>query len=212
MSRPLPEYDSAAERRADELEIRWAIENWVVWRDAGAWDRFATLWHPEGRMFATWFQASATEFIARAKFAASQGMKGVHMLGGTSVEMAGERAVAQTKMQILQRGLVHDVEVDITCWGRFFDFFERVDGRWLLYIRQPIYELDRMTPVNASVMDFKLDRETLDAFPEGYRHLAYLQSLMGFPVKRDMPGLQGPEVEALLARGDCWLRGGSAEP
>ncbi len=133
------------------------------------------------------------------------------MLGGTSVEVVGERAVAQTKMQILQRGLVHDVEVDITCWGRFFDFFERVDGRWLLYSRQPIYELDRMTPVDASVTDLKLDREKLDAYPEGYRHLAYLQSLMGFPVKRDMPGLRGPEVEALLARGDRWLQGGSAE-
>ena len=55
MSTPSPEYDSAAERRTDELEIRWAIETWVVWRDAGAWHRFATLWRPEGRMFATWF-------------------------------------------------------------------------------------------------------------------------------------------------------------
>ena len=200
-----------ADRRADETEIRWAVENWVVWRDAGEWERFATLWHPQGRMFATWFQAGAADFIAGGKRAASQGMKGNHMLGGTSVELAGDRAVAQTKMQILQRGLVQDLEVDVTCWGRFFDFFERVEGRWLLYIRQPIYELDRMVPVDAS-KTLELDRGRLDAYPEGYRHLAYLQSLMGFDVKRDLPGLRGPAVEALLARGERWLAGGSAEP
>jgi hypothetical protein len=36
--------------------IRQTIENWVVWRDSGDWDRFATVWHPDGHMMATWFQ------------------------------------------------------------------------------------------------------------------------------------------------------------
>jgi hypothetical protein len=38
-----------------------------------------------------------------------------------------------------------------------------------------------------------------------YRHLAYLQSRIGYAVKADMPGLVGPEVEALYARGAGWL-------
>ena len=44
----------------DELEIRRLVENWVVWRDAGDWERFRTVWHDDGRMMATWFQGSAT--------------------------------------------------------------------------------------------------------------------------------------------------------
>jgi hypothetical protein len=31
---------------------------------------------------------------------------------------------------------------------------------------------------------------------------------LGFEVKRDMPGLTGPEVEDLYRRGAEWLRGG----
>jgi hypothetical protein len=39
----------------------------------------------------------------------------------------------------------------------------------------------------------------LAQFPEGYRHLAYLQTRIGYTVKRDMPGLKGAEVERLYA-------------
>jgi hypothetical protein len=45
------------------LAIRELLDNWVVWRDAGDWDRFRTVWHADGRMMATWFQGSADEFI-----------------------------------------------------------------------------------------------------------------------------------------------------
>ena len=54
-----------------------------------------------------------------------------------------------------------------------------------------------------------LDPDLLARFPEGYRHLAYLQTRIGYTVKPDMPGLDGPEVAALYARGERWLRGES---
>jgi hypothetical protein len=47
----------------------------------------------------------------------------------------------------------------------------------------------------------------LERFPAGYRHLAYLQTQIGYKVKPDMPGLTGPEVQALYARGHGWLAG-----
>jgi hypothetical protein len=72
-----------------------------------------------------------------------------------------------------------------------------------------IREKDRIDPVDPSAT-LKLDQELLARFPIGYRHLAYLQVGIGYPVKPDMPGLTGPEVEALYARGAEWLRGGSA--
>ena len=192
----------ASERQA----IREVVENWVVWRDAGDWERFRTVWHPDGRMMATWFQGSADEFIAVSRAGFEKGVNILHFLGGNAVDIAGNRALSQTKMTISQRALVHDVLVDVVCTGRFCDFFEKRDGRWGIVLRQPIYEKDRMDPVDPAAR-LTLDPALLNRFPEGYRHLAYLQTQVGYKVKPDMPGLKGPEVEALYARGRAWLEG-----
>ncbi|HET6926542.1 MAG TPA: nuclear transport factor 2 family protein [Hyphomicrobiaceae bacterium] len=192
----------ALERQA----IRELVENWVLWRDAGDWERFRTVWHPDGRMMATWFQGTADRFIAVSREGFEKGISILHFLGGNSIDIAGSRAIAQTKMTISQRARVHDVLVDVVCTGRFYDFFEKRDGRWGLVLRQPIYEKDRMDPVDPSAR-LTLDAALLARFPEGYRHLAYLQTQIGFAVKPDMPGLRGAEVEALYARGAAWLVG-----
>ena len=191
---------------SDRDAIREVVENWVVWRDAGDWERFRGVWHDDGRMMATWFQGSAEEFIAVSRAGFEKGVSILHFLGGNSVDVAGSRAISQTKMTISQRALVHDVTVDVVCTGRFYDFFEKRDGRWAIVLRQPIYEKDRMDPVDPAA-SLKLDAELLQRFPEGYRHLAYLQTEIGYQVKPDMPGLKGPEVEALYARGRAWLEG-----
>ena len=52
-----------------------------------------------------------------------------------------------------------------------------------------------------------LDSALLGQFPEGYRHLAYAQTRIGFTVKRDMPQLTGATVERLYADGAQWLAG-----
>jgi len=195
---------------SDQLAIREVIENWVLWRDAGDWDRFRGVWHDDGYMMATWFQGPASEFIHVSREGWDRGVSIVHFLGGVSIELggdlAGDRAIAQTKMTISQRATVQDVLCDVVCTGRFYDFFEKRAGRWAIVLRQPIYEKDRMDPVDPS-KTLALDARLLGQFPEGYRHLAYLQSGLGYPVKRDMPGLKGPEVEALYARGRRWLVG-----
>ena len=190
----------------DRQTIRELVENWVVWRDAGDWERFRTVWHDDGQMMATWFQGPAAEFIRVSREGFERGVRILHFLGGTSVDVRGARAVAQTKMTITQRAPVHDVVCDVVCTGRFYDFIERRDGRWGLVLRQPIYEKDRLDPLDPSAK-LVLDPELLARFPEGYRHLAYLQTRIGYTVKRDMPGLDGPEVEALYAKGERWLRG-----
>ncbi|GAC1580412.1 MAG: nuclear transport factor 2 family protein [Sphingomicrobium sp.] len=190
----------------DRLEIRELLENWVLWRDAGDWDRFATVWHDDGRMNATWFQASAPQFIEGCRKAFDSGMVGQHFLGGATIDVLGSRAIAQTKMQIVHRGRIDDVPVDVTCQGRFLDALECRDGRWGLVFRQPVYELDRIAPVDSSTI-LKLDQEVLQSFPEGYRHLAYLQTQMGFDINKSLPGTRGPEIEALNASMSRWLHG-----
>jgi len=196
----------------DAQAIRDLVANWVVWRDAGDWERFATVWHDDGVMMATWFQGPAADFIAVSREGFERGVRILHFLGGTSADLADPRAIAQTKMTITQRAVVHDVECDVVCTGRFYDFLEQREGRWGIVLRQPIYEMDRLTPVSGRAGP-ELDADLLGAFPSGYRHLAYVQTRLGYEVKRDMPGLTGPEVADLYARGAAWLAGpGGAHP
>ena len=189
----------------DRTAIRDLIENWAVWRDAGDWERFATVWHDDGWMSATWFQGSASDFIKVTQEGWANGVSILHFLGGTSIDLAGHRAVSQTKMTISQRGAVHDVECDVVCTGRFFDFLEKRSGKWGIVRRQPIYEKDRLDPIDPTAV-LRLDQDKLKRFPEGYRHLAYIQEEIGYRVKPDMPRLKGAEVEQLYAEGRQWLQ------
>lgn len=190
----------------DRLAIRDLVENWAVWRDAGDWERFVTVWHEEGWMSATWFQGPARDFIRVSQEGFAKGVRILHFLGGTSIDLSGERAIAQTKMTISQRALVHDVLCDVVCTGRFYDFLEKRQDTWGIVRRQPIYEKDRIDPVDPAAT-LRLDQTALAALPEGYRHLAYMQELIGYKVKRDMPGLTGAEVEKLYGEGRAWLAG-----
>lgn len=192
----------------DELEIRALVENWVVWRDAGDWERFATVWHEDGVMMATWTNppTPAADFIRLSREGFERGVRILHFLGGMSVDVAGDRAICQSKMTITQRTTVHEVECDVVCTGRFYDFLERRDGPWRMTLRQPIYEQDRLTPVSGGPGP-ALHLGLLERFPVGYRHLAYIQAQIGYDVKPDMPGLTGPEVEALYREGARWLAG-----
>ena len=192
---------------ADRLAIRELVENWAVWRDAGDWERFRTVWHDDGRMMATWFQGTSDEFVRVSREGFERGVRILHVLGGTAIDLAGDRAIAQTKMTISQRAEVEGVLCDVVCTGRFYDFLERRAGRWGLVLRQPIYEKDRLDPVDPAA-PLELDAALLGRFPGGYRHLAYVQTRIGYDVKRDMPGLTGPEVDALYARGARFLAGG----
>ena len=196
-------------RLNDKLAIAEVVNNWAIWRDAGDWDRFRTVWHADGWMTATWFQGPAEKFIEVSRAGFEKGVSILHFLGGTSVEVKGERGIAQTKMTISQRGAVDGVVVDVVCTGRFYDFFAKRDGRWAIVRRQPIYEKDRMDPVDPSVR-IKLDPDLLGSIPEGYRHLGYLQTKLGFRVKRDLPQLKGDVVERLYRHGRDWLDGAAS--
>ena len=194
--------DVAAEQRA----IRDLVENWALWRDARLWERFRSVWHADGCMMATWFQGGFEDFIKVNDEGWARGVRILHFLGGSSIDVAGQRAIAQTKMTISQRAPVEGVICDVVCSGRFYDFFEKRNGRWGLVLRQPIYEKDRLDPVDPAAK-LVLDQDLLARFPEGYRHLAYLQTKIGYQVKTDMPGIAGRELDKLYERGARWLNG-----
>jgi SnoaL-like protein len=194
----------------DRLAITQVVNDWVLWSDSGDWQRFATVWHDDGWMTATWFQGSALEFQKARRAGFDRGVSIIHFLGGTTCEIAGTRAIAQTKMTINQRATVDGVVADVVCTGRFYDFFDKRADRWAIVRRQPIYEKDRLDPVEPDAK-LSLDAALLARFPEGYKHLGYLQTKAGFNVRLGLPGLRGPEVQKLYAEGAAWLAG-SAQP
>jgi len=165
---------------------------------------------------ATWFQGPKDDFIRVSQAGAARGVNILHFTGGCRITLApasvtpasatSPRAIAQTRMTIMQRGPVDGVLCDVACTGRFYDFLEKRDGRWGIVLRQPIYEKDRLDPVDPAA-SLTLDPDLLSRYPEGYRYLAYLQVQAGYPVKSDMPGLTGREVERLYQRGAAWLAG-----
>jgi len=190
----------------DRFAIREVLENWAVYRDAGDWERFKTVWHDDGYMTATWFQGTAGEFIKASREGMEKGVNILHFLGGIAIDIAGNRAISQTKMTIAQRAPVHGVLCDVLCTGRFYDFLEKRNGQWGLVLRRVCYEKDRMDPVDPA-QSVTLDPAVLARFPAGYRHLAYLQTGLGFDVKLDLPGLAGPANDKLYAFGKAWLEG-----
>jgi hypothetical protein len=169
-------------------------------------EQLRACWHDDGRMMATWFQGTADEFIQVCRDGFSLGMRGWHLLGDMAIELQGHRAVAQTKVTLASRSEVGGVLCDVVCTGRFYDMLEERDGRWGLVLRQPVYEKDRIDTVDPAA-HVELEQDLLLQFPEGYRHLAYVQTKAGYNVNRNLPGLSGPEIDALCRQGAGWLRG-----
>jgi hypothetical protein len=190
--------------REDKLAIIEVIQNWALWRDGGDWERLRGAFHPEGTMTATWFSGPADEFIAKASAAWDAGVRGGHFIGGSSVRLNGDKALAETRITLLLRDRLDDTEVDVTCHGRFYDRFERHEGEWRIRSRHVIYEKDRIDPVTPG-MAVKLDDATLRRFPEGYRHLAYVQTRNGLEVAADRPTLRSAELGRLYREGNAWL-------
>ena len=196
----------------DRAIIRQLIENWVVLRDTAQWDEFRKVWHEDGRMTASWKQASYEEFIAASQKGMEKGVNILHLLGGSVITVDRNRAVSQTKMEISQRAEIDGVLCDASCFARHYDFWEKRHGRWGLVLRETIYDKSRLDPVDIGAK-MPIDRGLFDEFPAEYAALGYLQVKIGFSVRRDMPhGWRGPGVEALYRCGEAWLSGKLEKP
>ena len=196
-------------KRRSSGSASW-LNKWALTRDAGDWAGFASVWHEDGWMTATWFQGPAAGFIRASRDGFEAGVNILHFLGGSRCEVTGTRAVAQTKMTIAQRAQVDGITVYVTCTGRFYDFLEKRSGAWGI-VRLAADLREGPARPGGSRGRLTLDLQRLAEFPAGYRHLAYLQSQLGYRIAPRLPGLRGPEVERLYQEGREW-RGGSAAP
>jgi len=194
---------STAGQREDKLAIAEVIQNWALWRDGGNYQALRSTFHPDATMTSTWFSGPAEEFVARAE-SRKPGGRSAHFVGGSSVSLNGDKALAETPIILLLREQIDDVEVDVTCHGRFFDRLVRAKDGWCILRRGVIYEKDRLDPVRPDAV-LKLDEAILARFPEGYRHVAYVQSKRGLMVATDRPTFPSPQRDALLREAEAWL-------
>jgi hypothetical protein len=194
---------SAVDAREDKLAIAEVIQNWALWRDGGNFEGLRSTFHPDAIMTSTWFSGPAEDFVARAE-GRKPGGRSAHFVGGSSIRLNGGKALAETPIILLLRESIDDIEVDVTCHGRFFDRFLKVEGAWRIFRRGVIYEKDRLDPVSPDAV-LTLDKEILRRFPEGYRHVAYVQTKRGMAVATDRPTLPSPARDVLYREADAWL-------
>src|SRR6185295_18877826 len=154
----------------DKAAIAEVVQNWALWRDFGDWARLAATYHPEGVMTTTRSTGPAAAFIAAAAERHGKGTHSKHFMGGSSVRVNRAKAIAESQLILLSRAKAGEIEVDVTCHGRFYDRFVRHEGSWCILRRNVIYEKDRIDPVTPGAR-LELDAQVLARFPEGYRHL-----------------------------------------
>lgn len=190
--------------REDKQEIGELIQCWAFWRDTGEWDSLLSAFHPQGKMVATWFSGGAKEFVAGSKAAWDRGARSSHFVGGSRITVRGAKAIAESRMVLMVRSVLDGEEVDVTCYGRFYDHMVKHEGAWRILERRCIYEKDRLDPVRPGAV-VVLDQALLKRFPEGYQHVAYVQSRSGMKVLEDLVVLRSPAREQMYRDGTAWL-------
>ena len=91
---------------------------------------------------------------------------------------------------------------------KFYDLFEKVDGRWLMNRRVAIFEKDRLDPVQPSLklwiaclfINFKKR-------PTAYRYLAYITEKAGHKLSPNIIADKSNQMELIYQAGDDWLAG-----
>ena len=188
----------------DRAAVTRVVNDWGLFRDTGRWDELRACFTEDATMHTTWFVGSAEEFVTRSIAAAARGARAQHFIGASTITLSGDRAVAETRMILTVRSNVGNVPVDVTCYGRFHDRFLRTPDGWRIRIRVPIYEKDRLDPLEPG-RTVLLDAAKLASYAEGYRHLAYVQSLGGAMLSLGLPTLNSPEEVVLTIAGNTWL-------
>ena len=195
----------------DQLQITQLIQNWGNWRDTGVWDKLRDCYTPDATMVTTWYEGSASGFVNASQQGRSRQPKdrgALHLIGGTTSEVIGLRALAETRITLLLRTLVHDTLVDVTVYGRFIDCLLKSEGRWRIQSREPVYDKDSLRAVDPN-QSLTLDAKGLAKYPAGFRHLAYVQAYEGSSITLSIPDPYSPEERAVYAKNRAWLQGAS---
>ena len=182
--------------------------NWGTWRDAGEFDKLRSCYTEDATMVTSWFDGPANVFVDRSVEMRKHQPKdrgAMHLIGGTTSEINGDKAFAETRITLLARSVLHEKLVDATVYGRFLDFLIKVNGDWRIQRRVPVYDKDFLQLVVPGET-LVLDTVRLAQQPTGFRHMAYAQSAGGMTISQSIPGPNSDEEKALYRSGQDWLK------
>jgi hypothetical protein len=176
-------------------------------RDRRRWDELAEDYIEDSRVKTTWFEGSGREFAAASRDMAARGRESIHLIWPTEIRVNGDRALCESNAQILNRSVVHDVEVDMVQFCRFFSRVVRTPAGWKLASFDGIYHKDTIVPVDPAET-VPLDWDRLRALRPSYRIWAYTISLKGYEIGQDELGDDRPDLlEPFYAAAERWLAG-----
>ena len=207
----MPNNGNMNQQLLDQFQIAQLAQNWGNWRDTGKWDELRNCYTPDATMVTSWYKGPASGFLeasvqGRAKQPKDRG--GLHIIGGTTSEVRGNRATGETRITLLLRSMVHGKLVDITLYGRFIDCLLKTDGQWRIQAREAVYDKDNVRTVDPAD-NLTLDPAELAKYPYGFRHLAYSQAADGLNITLSIPDPYSKEEQEIYARGKTWLEGAS---
>ncbi|MEO5734449.1 MAG: nuclear transport factor 2 family protein [Rubrivivax sp.] len=191
----------------EQAAICDVLQHWGMWRDRCDWDALRSVYAPDATMQTTWMDGPATEFVDVSQRMSAGPVRAQHYIGVPTVKLNGDRALAQTRITILVRGPLNGVEVDASCHGWFVDRMVKINGQWQILSRAPIYEKDTLVAVDPGVT-LKLDADKLALYPPHYKHMAYMQSVVGAPINLDLPRPGSTEQDRMLKNCEEWLAAG----
>jgi hypothetical protein len=185
-------------------------ERWA--RDAQDWALLEESYYPQSRIFLTWFDGPAAEFVAASRAMAQvPGGHATHDLGPTLVDVNGDRALADTRCAILFRREFEGVACELTAYCRHVSRVEREDGRWRLRTLVGVYEKNTLAPVVPGTAP-RLDLDRLATYRRSYDFQAYHRAQSGHTVHHDRPGVDRPDLMERLVEADRqWLSGADVE-
>jgi hypothetical protein len=177
-------------------------------RDDRDWQLMLDCYHADSRIFLSWIDGTAAEFVAASRRMADRpGGHALHQNGVTLVRLNGDRALADTPCAILMRRLFDGVECDLAGYCRHRSRAERRDGRWRLRSLVGVYEKNTLVPVLPGTAP-ALDERRLAGYRSSYNFQCYHREQEGNTAFSDRPGLDRPDLVTALALADeAWLSG-----
>lgn len=181
-------------------------ERWC--RDTWQWERMHECYHEDSHVVVSWFDGTGRQFVDASREMVEAGLRSIHLLGPSSVDVLGTRAVVDTGCTINVRRRVDAVDVDIVSFARLRSKVEQDDaGAWRMRSLQAVFQKDMLQPVVAGETP-PIDRTKLASYRPSYRFLAYSDALSGYDVSNDLPGFDRPDsAQKLFEEERDWLNG-----
>lgn len=195
----------------DHLAIEQRVRGFVD-RDRADWDNLSQQFHPEGRIQVSWYRGPFSGFVDAARNASEVAPAVTrHRIGTSRIRINGDRAVADTDVEIVVRCPVDGEELQSTTFSRFHDWLEKRDGVWRILSRVCVYDRDKIEPVG----NLKKGRELIESLdtsglPVSHRFLVAIQLKLGAPPPTYEQVETGSEREkAIFSDDDHWLEHGT---